>query len=310
MKIYLLSALALLCLTLDVLAQGDVPETAQHEIARRGNHVELTGTIRSGLMAAALAPPADDSAKWFLTLIVKPGQPASEAMKTLLATDPALRPWIDTREPSKSTMHYQIRSVDDRTQADWLAGLKGAIDKYGLPLIVVQPPKTGQFGSTETIVKLLGGHRTGPQLAQALRDGIVEYVTAVERRVADAHSVRDAGHAQQVVGVPPPFQVPPKDQPVDPKPNALPFEWPPVVPPAAPPIVPPAAPPVVPPNPSLPAPALPTSWLAMTALGMFVAGWVSARLKTSLSAKAADITRAYRMLTQQTSAGPKDPPST
>lgn len=254
----LLPMLIVAVLTAQALAQGDVPPIAQHEIARRGSHVEHTGTIRSGLMAEALSPPADDSAKWFVTLIVKPGDPASEKMRAMVATDPAIRPWIDVREPAKSTTHFHIRSIDDPTQADWLRGLRPAIERSGLPLVVLQPPKNGQFGPGSTIVKLIGGVVTGDELGAKLRDGIIAYIQALEPR----------GISQTEVGVAPPFNVAPKD----PAPPMVPF------------VFPEPTPQEPPPNPSTPAPAFPTQSLALT-IGMFIAGWITARLKTFVGTK-------------------------
>lgn len=265
--------LSVVCFSLEAHAQpADVPAIAQDEIARRGNHVEQTGTIRSGMIAAALAPPADDSAKWFLTLVIRPGDPASEKMRSIIANDPAMRPWVDTREPLKSTLHYQVRSIDDPTQADWLKGLRPAMARSGIPLVVLQPPKNGQFGQTSVIVKMVAGVVSGADLAAKLREGIITYVQAIE----------SPGISQTSIGVPPPFSVPPRDpQPVKP---AVPFEWPEVTP-----VVPPA--PDVPTNPSVPAPGFPASWLALTGLGTFVMGWVSARLKTLAGTKLTEFGR-------------------
>lgn len=276
---------AVLCIAVEAQAQTppDVPAIAQDEIARRGSHVEMTGTIRSGLMAAALSPPADDSAKWFLTLIVKPGEVSSEKMKATIANDPAMRPWVDARDPSKSAMHYHVRSIDDATQADWLQGLRPAIQRTGLPLVVLQPPKNGQFGPSATIVKMVAGPITGEQLAARLREGIIAYVQTIEM----------SGISQSSIGVPPPFNVPPKE-PVQPLKPEVPFDWPPT---------PPTNPPATPPNPSVPAPEFPTSWLALTALGTYVMGWVSARLKTSVGAKVAEFNRILATLNSV----PKDP---
>lgn len=274
---------------------ADVPAIAQDEIARRGNHVEQTGTIRSGLIAAALAPPADDSAKWFLTLVLKPGDPSSEKMRSIIANDPAMRPWVDVREPLKSTLHYQVRSIDDATQADWLKGLRPAIQRSGLPLVVLQPPKNGQFGPTATIVKMVAGVVSGSDLASKLREGIIAYVQAIE----------SPGISQASIGVPPPFSAPPKEppQPVQPQ---VPFEWPPVAVPVAPPPTP-----ETPPNPTVPASTFPESWLAIVmAIGMYAAGWVSARMKTLAGTKLADITRAVDALkTAAVLKGPPPPPA-
>lgn len=283
---------AVTCITCEAQSTpADVPEIAQQEIARRGSHVEMTGTIRSGLMAAALAPPADDSAKWFLTLIVKPGDVSSEKMKLIIATDPAVRPWVDVREPMKSAMHYQVRSTGDATQADWLAGLQPALNRSGLtladmcPLVVVQPPKNGQFGKSSVVVKMVSGVVTGEQLATRLRDGIIAYVRALES---------PPGISQSVIGAPPPFNVPPPVAPVAPPQG--PVDWP------------PTPPPVVPPSPS-PNPSVPVTdhtnlWLALTALVSLIVGWVGKGVKTSLNEKLAGFARVIAILSN-----PPPPPS-
>ena len=288
---------AVTCITCELRAQSppaDVPEIAQHEIARRGGHVEMTGTIRHGLMAAALAPPADDSAKWFLTLVVKSGTDtaagvASAKMTSIIASDPAIRPWVDVREPLKSALHYHVRSVDDATQADWLKGLQPAIAKMGLPLVVLQPPRNGQFGPSSTSIKIVGGVVTGEDLARRLREGIIRYVKTIEPD--EEAEVRTGARAG--IGSAPPFALPPKDPPAVP-------DWPPVAP------VTPAAPP---PNPTVPAAGFPNPWLAMAALGTFALGWLGARLKTSLSAKLAAVALVIETLNKSQASGPKDPPS-
>lgn len=272
---------------------SDVPEIAQHEIARRGNHVERTGTIRSGLMAMALSPPADDSAKWFLTLVTRPGTStaegaASERMRVVIASDPALRPWVDVREPLKSTMHYHVRSIDDPTQADWLKGLRPAIARSGLPLLVLQPPANGQFGPTSTIVAMFAGVATGEQVSTRLRKAIIDYVQTIEST---------PGISQSVIGAPPPFTVPPRDTP--PAQPLVPFEWPPVAPPAV--------PPSTPPNPSEPATDRTSLWLALTALVSLIAGWIGKGVKTSLSEKLAGFARVIAVLNQPPPPAPPNP---
>lgn len=261
-----------LCVVVKAQAQPptDVPRIAQDEIARRGHHVEQTGTIRSAAAAAALSPPADDSAKWFLTLVTKTGDPGSERMKATIAKDPAMRPWVNAQDPEQSPTHYQVRAVDDRTQVDWLEGLQPAIAR-GLPLVIVQPPRSGRFGPSSTIVKIIAGVHSGEELSRRLRDGIVAYVQAIEQ----------PGISQPpAVGAAPPFPIPAKDE--------VPFEWPPA---------PDAA------NPSEPAQGPRTLWPALIAIGSFLAGWLSARVKTLAGARIAAINRALEAL----KAVPRDP---
>jgi hypothetical protein len=199
---------------------ADVPEIAEWEIQRRGNHVEMTGTIRAGLMAAALSPPADDSAKWYITLIYRPGEAKSEKMKSVLESSHEMKAWIDAGNSQRSTTHYLARSVDDRINKDWIEGLKTPLEKYGVPLIVLQPPANGRFGKHTTIVKYFFGEFTGKQLSDKLRDAIIAYVQAIDtpelrQSVAGIRSDGD-------IGVPPPFQTQPTVKPVHQQPAPAP----------------------------------------------------------------------------------------
>jgi hypothetical protein len=122
---------------------------------------------------------------------------------------------------------------------------------------------------------------SGEDLARKLREGIVTYV----------QTIQVPGISQTSIGVPPPFHVPPKDQPpAQPLPQ-VPVDWPPVP---------------TPQNPSVPAPEFPTSWLALTAIGTFVMGWVSARLKTLVGTQIAEFSRTIATL--KAASDRKDPP--
>lgn len=289
-----LTIVAIVLTSVMAFAEGprDVPDVAKHEIARRGSHVEMTGTIRSGLMAAALSPPAEDSAKWFLTLVVKPGQAESERMRQVLQSDPALKAWVDASDPAKSTMHYQVRSVDDQTQTDWLSGLQPAIKDWGLPLVVLQPPKNGQFGKQTNIVKLIRGAMSGEELSTRLRAGIVHYVQEIE--------LKPDGTPKRVgIGVDPPFHVTPA-QPT-PAPNVPPVEWPPA-----------PAPPVPAPNPSTPAVDPTTSQPLLARLPIVlavIAGYLGRIGHTSLSTKIASISAALDRLSRVTNPPPSPRPN-
>ena len=226
------SLIAMCCPCWAQQTNADVPEIAEWEIQRRGNHVEMTGTVRAGLMAAALSPPADDSAKWYITLVYRPGEAKSEKMRTVLESSQELKAWIDVGNSQRSTTHYLARSVDDRINKDWIDGLRTPLEKYGVPLIVLQPPANGKFGKHTTIVKYFFGEFTGKQLSDKLRDAIIAYVQAIdmpELRQSVA-GIRDSGN----IGVPPPFQTQPTVKPVQQQPPAtapvanVPVDFPPI----------------------------------------------------------------------------------
>ena len=212
---------------LQVFGQSsDVPEVAAWEIQRRGAHVEMTGQRRGGMMAAAFSPPENDDEKWFVTLIIKSGSIESEKMRSMLASDPEIRAWVDAGDSQRSTTHYQVRNVDDVTQADWLLGLRPAIARSGLPLVVLQPPRSGKFGDAKTIVKLFPGVCSGRELSVKFRDAVIAYVHSLE-----GAETRLAGVRSDVIGVPPPFNVRPvaPQAPLAPSAPSVPFEFPPAV---------------------------------------------------------------------------------
>lgn len=204
-----------------IFADGpqNVPDVAVYEQARRGNHVEQTGTIRSGLMTEALAPPADDSGRWHICLVVKDRDVDSAAMMQTIAHDKAMAPWVNVAEPVKSQTHYQIRRIDDATQRDWLANIRKQLDEKGLPCVIVQPPRNGHFGNHTNIVKMIHGRCSGEYLSGRLRDSIIEYVKKLEEQ-SNAHP--------NAISAPPPFNVPPPPvfTPVAPDQPKQPFEFP------------------------------------------------------------------------------------
>ena len=221
---YLLAAIA--CSTIPGHAQmpRDAAEDARREVARRGSHVELTGTVRADSLVRALAPPADDSHKWFITLIGKSGDPASDAYRTMIehGKDPALLAWVDVSDPAKSFSHYQYRVWDlQGTQRDWLAPLKVPVEKYGLPIVLVQPPRSGQYGDPATMVKMIHGLHKADELAARLKDGIATYLRSLEKPI-------QSGVPQTEIGVPPPFNVNPPNAPGPPAvmPTTPQFDWP------------------------------------------------------------------------------------
>ena len=238
----------------------NVPDAARYEILRRGNLVEELGEGEGGgrstaatLVAQALAVPPDDSHKWYLTLVVRDDDPASQRLRADFAQSDVLRAW-GSESDADSPTHFQVRRANDPTQRDWLAPLEPVLAKYPLPLIVLQPPRSGQFGPSATVAKLFAGYDGDPkQMAARLRKGVITYCQAVaEKRLATRATLRlgepvsksEVGDRKSEGGsvlppltlvrsteqraLDPPFEVLPR--PVDPaRPNG-PQEWPPSVP--------------------------------------------------------------------------------
>lgn len=229
MKLFLL-----FCLLVCGQTESDVPEIATREIGMRGSMVQEIGTIQADeidVIADALAPPEDDSHKWFITVVVDGGK-ASEKLKLDVIQEPSFKAWVNVDEPMKSSVHYHVRLITDETQQDWLAGIKPKIAELGgCPAIVIQPPRSGEYGKNSTVVGVLGGYDgDAEKMVNRLRASVAQYVSALHKKglithVGDNVRRESGGHAQyEGVGAPPPFQVPSK--PLDPvQPNG-PVDWP------------------------------------------------------------------------------------
>lgn len=197
----------------------DVPETAQLEVQRRGDQVEQLGTIQAGpgaIRAATLAPPEDDSDRWFVTVVTTTDKRfAANCDKLLTDVNAGLfKAWILPDDPSKSWAHYHVRRLEDPTQSDWMVGVKKLLQGQDYPAIVIQPPKNGTFGKNTTVVGIVHGYDgKAPQLAERIRDLIKTY--------ADTIAQKQAVHA---IGAPAPFDVPPTA--LDPLQPRNPVLWP------------------------------------------------------------------------------------
>jgi len=161
--------LELLCVTIVAALIGflatfaaaqNVSPQAIDEIARRGSYVE------------AIGPPADDSHKWFISVIGQPNCPACQSLKHDFATSPHLRPFVNAQTPAESWAHYHVFNVQDQTQAWRWRGIKVKTT----PTIIVQPPRNEQFGNPATVVLQIDGYNgDAEKLADTLRAGIRRY---------------------------------------------------------------------------------------------------------------------------------------
>jgi hypothetical protein len=206
----------------------DVPTIAEDEIARRGNLVEVVGENRADIanaLAEAMRPPADDSHKWFISLVTMQGCPACDRLKTDIASSPHLRPFVNTADEKASWSHYNIFQREDETQAwRWKE-----IKLNSFPTLLVQPPRNGSFGNARTVVLQITGYNGDAKaLAQKLRLGLGQYVAKYNAARATAHGHQQASVAhEQAPTLAPPFS-PPSPPKVEPTPANFPFEIPPV----------------------------------------------------------------------------------
>ena len=212
----ILSAIALLAIPCHAQSEREAMDIAKREVLRRGSHVVATGTVRSGLVEQALAPPADDSDKWHFTLVGEAADKNFQAMKTMLSEtkEQTLLAWVDVKDQSHSKMWYHERTWDLKgTQKDWLLPLADEVKEHGLPLIVIQPCRNGRFGDPTTIVKRIHGVVSEKELPEKIREAVFAYIQSIEK------PVNTSGVSQTDVGVPPPFNVNPQNAPPVPKPE-------------------------------------------------------------------------------------------
>ncbi len=198
----------LFCGTLNAQdAHVDVPVVAEREIEKLGNHVQELGTIQSGpadAISEALATPADDSDRWFVTTVYEDGKPASQKLVYDFGNAKQLRSWADDS-------HYHTREASSETQKDWLnESLKQKITQSGgYPAVVIQPPRNGKYGPNSTIVGVCGGYDGNPaNMSARIRAKVTQYITILNNKglISASKQIR-GGHAESVIGAPAPFAV-------------------------------------------------------------------------------------------------------
>lgn len=202
----------------------NVPDTAQREILRRGNLAERLGNgHRDDAQVAiteALRPPADDSHKWFVSLVTTGNCASCERLKRDFAQSPHLQAFVDVEDHTQSWAHYNVYPIEDATQAWRFREIK----LTGYPTLIIQPPRNGRFGDPKTVVLQKTGYEGDPKkLADAMRSGIATYVrTQARQRPAPRSGVRQEATGQPVISYEPPFTPPPK---VDPNPSYPPYSF-------------------------------------------------------------------------------------
>jgi hypothetical protein len=137
--------------------------------------VERIGPLAHGdsaRLADALAPPPDDSHKWFLSLVVARDCPACERMRADFQHAPALKAWADPDDPSRSWTHWQVFQADDASQAwRWQD-----VPLSQFPAVIVQPPINRAFGDPHTVVYLRQGYLPPEELSAGIRRAIQRYM--------------------------------------------------------------------------------------------------------------------------------------
>ncbi len=199
----------------------DVPTVASEEILRRGHDVEELGTIQDGPDAGvrkAMAPPADDSDKWFVNFVgAGTGSTDQERAATKLLLDDVhmlkFSQYVKPNDPANSWGHWQEYRIDDALQQPWFAEAKPQLKKCGIPAIIIQPPSNGKYGPNNVIVCVVGQYDGRPELfSEMLRVRVEAYIykNGYDGTLATAKLVplHHAQSADEPVGARPPFDLP------------------------------------------------------------------------------------------------------
>lgn len=227
----LVAFLGLLLIASVAVAQGvDVPDTARQEVARRGAMVEVVDqNVRDEGVAAtaeALAVPADDSNKWFLTVIVGPNCAPCERLKKDLETSPVLEKWVKLerikqaggkellQSTDESYLHVNFEAPRDPLRPERFAGIK--ITAY--PTILIQTPLDGKWGKPGLVVNQRNGYDGKPELLEVfIRRSIEDYS---KQYAKEGHRASGANFPERAEGeaanagdavAPPPFPLPSSD---------------------------------------------------------------------------------------------------
>lgn len=170
-------------------------EVDVEEVQRRGDRVVRAGRGPMGgadrAIGDAMAPPPDDSHKWFFTIVIERGERESDTLLYDLKHSPELRAWANPDEAKESWSHVNIYVRGDESQ-DWrFKNLQ--VSKY--PCMVLQPPakllsdadpKSWEWGDPSTVVWQWDGYDvTLPARATLRADAIRKAVTAYATKYND-----------------------------------------------------------------------------------------------------------------------------
>ena len=204
-------------------------EVDQAEILRRGNYVQyVSDEAQSGTdgdYGDPLAPPASDADKWFISVFTMRGCGGCEQLKRDWATSQWLLALAHPSQPKQSWSHYNVYSREDKSQAFRCEKLKITV----FPTVVVQPPRSGRYGSANTVVFQQTYSGNPKELAQQITRAIRLYVSKLQApRQATTQATGDAADCYPN-GIDPPWQPNPKDDPFAPlfPPSDQPFRIPP-----------------------------------------------------------------------------------
>ncbi len=160
------------------------PEVDTDSVIRRGNHIERIGGFQQSPIDAAIddvtGPPADDSNKWFITIISSRN---CKPCKDLLADWNKSNELLAFAKPSDSANSWanlNVYEVENRFHNWFVKDLK--ID--GTPTIIIQPPRSKKYGDPSTVIYQKTGYTAGKpdELAKSFTVAIRKYLNKLSER--------------------------------------------------------------------------------------------------------------------------------
>jgi hypothetical protein len=208
--------LGLLLAAAPVLAQNDPPpglpitgQVDQSEIIRWGDRAIVSGEGPKAadelLYSMAMAPPADDSDQWYVTVFGRSNDPATLGVVKAFETDAHLAAFVAAPpgEGKRAWAHFNVYFADDPMQGFRFKEFQ--IDVNGaFPVVVIQPPRDGSFGGIIT-TQIDGKPATRQVVIDRINAGDIGKPADVQKRISG--SVALWCHKLQASGFVPPIKV-------------------------------------------------------------------------------------------------------
>lgn len=189
--------LALCLLPLAAFAQQPAPDQVdKDEIARWGDRVVVAGEgpRDSGeqLYSQAMAPPADDSDQWYITVWGSSRDANSLGVVKGFERDPNLTIFTAAAAGKRPWAHFNFYQAEDRTQRFRFQNAKMA---GPWPIITVQPPRSGAFGDPRVVIDRIDATQIGKpeELKKRIQASVDLWCKKLQQT---AHLDRPGGHQQ------------------------------------------------------------------------------------------------------------------
>jgi hypothetical protein len=205
-------------------ADRDVPDAARREISRRGYLVQKIETeideSAADALAQAFALPDDDSHKFTLTILYGAFRNRQlDNLKRDLLTAKELEPWVRCKDRGRGSYNVESSSEShlhcrfDQHQNPFLPEQWAGIKVLDYPTLLLQPPRSGQWGPPSTVINQRTGYDGDPaKLAEWIRASIGKYALAWSRQ-KQAVNIGHGDDSAAAVRYPAPFSVPPQELP-------------------------------------------------------------------------------------------------